>query len=158
MTRSLALPAAAAACIATAASPTLRADGVVLVGPVHCRFELPTGWSPDTRWSGACRDGLAQGRGVLREFDRQRVRRFYFGAVDGGRLQLGAIDLGGGWRAGRFERGQVIADGDRNTLIRAFDEASAAARELADAHRAAGRTASARFYEDKSRRLAEQLD
>lgn len=131
-----------------------------------CRFELPQsagGWDGrPVRWHGPCPDGVAQGRGVLRAAapagaPRQPVL-LYFGTMAQGRLALGAVDLPEGYVAGRFEGGRAVQDGDRNTLIAAFREASAAAQAAADGYRAAGNLGSARWYAAKAKELASQLD
>ncbi|MFY9514580.1 MAG: hypothetical protein WAQ05_26735, partial [Rubrivivax sp.] len=114
---------------------------------------------PDLRWSGPCRDGAANGRGVLRAYAGGRVVRLFYGRLQAGRLELGAVELDGGYAAGRFDdQGRVVSDGERNTLILAFGEASAAAREMAERFRGQGNAASARFYDDRARQLALQLD
>lgn len=119
----------------------------------------PAGWPQrDVRWSGACVDRLADGRGVLRAYEAGLVQRSFYGRLEAGRPVLGAVELEGGFQAGRFQDGRVARDGERNTLIQAFDEAAAAARELATFYRRAGNAASARHYTDKARQLAQQMD
>lgn len=149
----------AALCIAGAGTSAAAADASVMIGPADCRFAVPSGWSPrDVRWTGSCHDGLAEGRGVLREFVGATVARLFFGSLRAGQPALGVIEQADGFVAGRFEAGQAVRDGDRNTLIRAFDEGSAAAEQVAEAYRRAGNLGSARFYSDKARQLAQQMD
>lgn len=150
----------AALCLAPAAAQATPADNAaVLVGPAACRIGVPAGWSPrDLRWSGACRDGRAEGRGVLREFVAGKVARIFFGRLLAGQAQLGVIEQPDGYVAGRFVSGQALRDGDRNTLIDAFEEARAAAEQLAEAYQRAGNAPSARFYREKARQLARQMD
>ena len=140
-------------------SPAPANDDAPTAGPARCRFAVPEGWSAaGMRWSGHCRAGLAQGRGVLRQYDGSRVARSYFGVLRSGLPALGVVELPDGFIAGRFEYGKAVNDGDRNTTIHAFDEAAAAARQLAAGYRRAGNAPSARFYEDKAKQLADQLD
>lgn len=131
-------------------------------GPGPCRWATPQPWPEGVvnRWSGVCAGGQAQGRGVLRALRGARVVQAFYGRYEAGRPVLGAVEVeGGGFRAGRFGAdGQVVADGERNTAIQAFDEAAAAARAMASALRRSGNAASARYYEAKARQLAEQLD
>lgn len=149
----------AAICVAGAWMAVAAADATVMIGPAGCRFAVPGGWSPrDIRWTGSCQHGLAEGRGVLREFVDGKVARLFFGSLQAGQPALGVIEQADGFIAGRFEAGQAVRDGDRNTLIQAFDEASAAAGQVAEAYRAAGNLGSARFYSDKARQLAQQMD
>jgi hypothetical protein len=110
------------------------------------------------RWTGDCRHGFAHGNGVLREFVGGKVARIFFGTLTDGQPALGAIEVEGGYVAGRFEGGRAVNDGDRNTLIRAFREASAAAAKVAERYRKAGNTGSAGFYQAKAKQLAEQMD
>lgn len=144
----------------------LALAALVLCGPAltasarGCGITAPGDWPwQDLRWSGRCRDGLADGRGVLRAYDRGHVVRLFYGRLKAGRLDVGAVEMAGGYVAGRFDnQGHVIRDGDRNTLIQAFDEASAAAHEMAERFRALGNGASARFYDERARGLAQQVD
>lgn len=134
------------------------ADGMALAGASRCRFVPLEGWLPDVRWNGACRDGRAEGLGTLREIRAGKVTRIFFGRLEKGEPRLGAIEQPDGYKAGRFEAGRVVGDGDRNVLIEAFDEASKAARHVADVYEKGGNAGSARLYRDKARKLAEQLD
>ncbi len=151
--------AAATAALWAAAAVPAAADPAPMAGPAHCRFFVPEGWAPrDVRWSGACRSGLADGRGTLRAYADGRVVRIFFGRLDAGWPVLGVIERTDGYLAGRFDAGKAVNDGDRNTLIQAFDEASAAALQMAAAFRQAGNTASALYYEGKAKQLAQQID
>jgi hypothetical protein len=111
------------------------------------------------RWSGACKDGQAQGLGVLRALRGNQVVQAFYGRYEAGRAVLGAVEVEGGYRAGRFATdGRVVADGDRDTAIKAFEAAAAAARGMATDLRRSGNATSAGFYEAKARQLSEQLD
>jgi len=126
-----------------------------------CRWDTPKPWPEgvSNRWSGACKDGQAQGLGVMRAIRGNQVVQTFYGRYEAGRAVLGAVELEGGYRAGRFAAdGRVMADGDRDTAIKAFEEAAAAAKSMAADQRRKGNAASARFYEAKARKLAEQLD
>ena len=126
-----------------------------------CRCATPQPWpnAVANRWSGTCKAGQAQGRGVLRALRAGQLVQAFYGHYQAGQPMLGVVEVEGGFRAGRFGAdGQVVADGDRNTAIRAFNEGAAAARALATSLRKARNAASARFYEAKARQLAEQLD
>ena len=126
----------------------------------RCRFAVPATWDArQVRWSGDCRDGLAQGLGVLRLLQGNQVRQVFYGRLKDGRPLQGAIEVDGGWRAGRFDaQGAVVQDGERNTLIEAFDTASQAARQAAQRFQAGGNPASARLYRQKAEQLAKQMD
>ena len=151
-----------ALCLASLAGlPSAHASGeAALQGPARCRFAPPANWlQADVRWAGACSKArLAEGRGVLRAYAGKRVVNTFYGRLKAGQPDLGAVEVEGGWLAGRFQDGKPLNDGDRNTLIQAFDEASAAARTLAAGYRKAGNAASARHYQDKAAQLARQLD
>ena len=152
-----ALHVSCAADVAAPAAPA--APEAPLAGPAHCRFVVPEGLVPgDVRWSGACRAGLAEGIGVLRQYRQATVERIFYGRLDAGRPVIGVVDLGDGFMAGRFDDGRLVRDADRDTLIEAFDTASEAARQMAERFRRAGNAASVRFYDDKARQLARQLD
>lgn len=135
------------------------ADGVPMVGKADCRFEVPGGWpGADVRWTGSCKAGRAEGLGVLRQFSAGRVQRLYFGRLVAGRLNLGVIEQDDGYVAGQFAAAKVVAGADRNTLIKAFDEASAAATAVAENYLREGNAASAKYYQERAKQLAEQLD
>ena len=71
-------------------------------GPADCRFVVPAGWDGRwARWTGECREGFAQGSGVLREFVAGKVTRMFFGTLAAGQPTLGAIEVDGGYLAGR---------------------------------------------------------
>lgn len=133
----------------------------VQAGAPACEWSTPRPWPEGVanRWSGPCKAGRAQGLGVLRALQGPTVVQAFYGRYDAGRPVLGAVEVEGGFRAGRFAaNGEVVADGDRNTAIKAFDTAAAAARSMAAMQRRAGNLASARYYAAKARQLAEQLD
>lgn len=124
-------------------------------------MQLPQPWPVGTanRWSGACQAGQAQGLGVLRALRGTRVEQVFYGRYEDGKPVLGAVEVEGGFRAGRFAAdGGVVADGDRDAAIEAFDTAAAAARAMAAGLHRAGRAASARYYAAKAEQLARQLD
>lgn len=121
-----------------------------------CRIEAPDGLAP--QWHGACRDGLAEGRGVVRLFAAGQFRSAFFGTVAGGRWRFGVHATDTGYAAGAFEAAAPLPSEDRNTLIRAFDEAAAAAEDLAETFARAGNAASATHYRDVAARLAGQMD
>jgi hypothetical protein len=159
--RVAAIVAASVATLLAAAGlpPAQAADPAPMAGPASCRFRVPEGWPlRPVRWSGSCHAGLAEGGGTLRLYRDGRVARVFYGLLEQGQPTLGVIEQPGGFVAGHFEAGKVVADGERNTLIQAFDTASEAARQLAETYRLAGNAASARFYQDKARQLAQQMD
>ncbi len=140
-----------------ASAPTASAPA--LSGPARCRFAVPDGWDArNVRWTGDCRNGLAQGLGTLRLVKGNQVLQVFYGRVKDGQPVLGAIELEGGYKAGRFEQGRVVPDGERNSLIQAFEAASAAAAQVAQHYQAGGNPASARLYRQKAARLAQQMD
>lgn len=147
--------------LATTATATLAQApaSAGLAGPAHCRFAAPAGWDTrQVRWTGDCRAGLAQGLGTLRAMQGNKVVRTFYGRLKDGQPVLGVIERDGGFQAGRFEGGAVVQDGERNTLIQAFDEARAAADAVALRHQASGNPASARYYRQKAAQLASQID
>src|SRR5262245_5416622 len=124
-----------------------------------CVFTAPTGWNQiATRWDGACKDGHAEGLGVLKEYQQQKVVRFFFGRLEQGELKLGVIDQPEGFVAGAFEKGAPVPSEDRQRAIDAFAEGEKAANEAAGRFNKAGNAASAKFYAAKAKELRDQLD
>ena len=124
-----------------------------------CAFNVPDGWNQSsTRWDGDCRAGHADGLGILKEFSDQKVKRFFFGRLKDGDLELGVIDQAEGYTAGRFANGHLVPSEDRQSVVSAFAEAEKAASQAASRFSKAGNQASARFYEGKAKELREQMD
>jgi len=124
-----------------------------------CVFTAPAGWNQTaTRWDGACHDGHAEGLGVLKEYQQQKVVRFFFGRLEHGELKLGVIDQPEGFVAGQFAKGAPLPSDDAQRTVDAFAEAEKAATEVASRFSKAGKSASAKFYTAKAKELREQLD
>jgi len=124
-----------------------------------CAFTAPAGWSQTaTRWDGECRDGHADGLGVLKEYQQQKVVRFFFGRLEHGELKLGVIDQAEGFVAALFANGKPLPSEDAQRTVDAFAEAEKAANEAASRFSKAGQQASAKFYTAKAKELREQLD
>lgn len=138
---------------------SIAAASTDAAGSIGCRFERPAGWTePSLRWTGACVDGHAHGLGVLRAYAGHRASRLFFGRLQAGRLLIGVVDLPEGYVAGEFRDGRALDTDDRNLILKAFNEAQAAARLAADHFSQAGNAASASYYRDKARQLAQQMD
>lgn len=149
----------AAGWVAGAAAVAQAPPPLTTAGSADCRFGVPQGMpAADLRWSGNCRAGWADGRGILRAYEHGKVVRIFYGRLEAGQAVLGVIERDDGYQAGRFEAGARVDDGDRNTLVQAFDEASAAASQVAAGYRKSGNAASARYYRWKARQLSQQMD
>ena len=124
-----------------------------------CVFSAPAGWNQTTtRWDGACRDGHADGLGVLKDYQQAKVVRFFFGRLEHGELKLGVIDQPQGFIAAEFAKGEAVPSEDPQRTVSAFAEAEKAANEAASRFSKAGKEASAKFYAAKAKALREQLD
>lgn len=125
-----------------------------------CTFTTPAGWNQaGTSWVGACRDGRADGLGVLREVDdKKSVQRTFFGRLKQGALELGAIEQAGGYVAGTFKDGKPVPSDEQQPTIDGFREAEKAAKQISDTFRKSGDKASARLYKTKAKQLGEQIE
>lgn len=124
-----------------------------------CTFHAPDGWNQSTtRWDGECRADYADGLGILKEYDKNQVARFFFGRIRKGELDLGVIEEAGGYIAGQFAQGRVLASEDPQRFVSAFAVAEKAATLAAGRFRKAGNKTSATFYEAKAKQLREQMD
>ena len=111
------------------------------------------------RWDGGCKDGKANGSGVLRAYAKPPAATgIFYGQMQGGEMALGVMEIPDGYRAGRFIQGKLQADAERNTLIKAFEVASQAAKDFSARLLKAGNASSAKFYLAKSTELAQQMD
>jgi hypothetical protein len=160
-------PASAPPVASAAADSDAGASGARREGQPDCRFERPTAWtSGHLSWLGSCRNGYAQGNGVIvREFDQDLglEPKHFYGRLQDGYLSVGVLEGPGGYRAGTWVRGALapaLPDdmAQRNVQINAFDVAAAAATAVSESFANQGDAKSSRFYSDKARQLAEQID
>lgn len=120
----------------------------------------PEGWAgPAARWDGSCSGTMAEGLGVLKEYQGAAVRRIFFGRAEKGELALGVVDIPDeGYAAGRFDHGKLVPTDDRKVILAAFDAAAQAASRAAEGFDKAGNAESAKFYRAKAKALREQMD
>lgn len=110
-------------------------------------------------WDGPCKNGKADGTGVLKAYSKAKDSpEIFYGQVLAGALHFGVLEIAGGYQAGPFVDGVVQDNIERNQLIQAFDVGSAAALAYSERLQKAGNVTSARWYAKKARSLAEQLD
>lgn len=145
-------------CLIALTVSAARADTLTLDVASGCRFLPPADWPARVNWIGDCRDGLAEGLGVLKASEVGEVVAFFFGRMEHGRPSEGALEGGGGRMAGRFVDGRIAVGGDRNDLIRAFDVAGAGAEAAAALFARMGNQPSSDFYRRKARQMREQMD
>ncbi len=149
---------------------TLLAIGILAVAPAlsaaptkagraDCQFTVPAEWQDSSViWDGACTAGKANGQGVLRGYRKEASTRLFFGQMKQGELSFGVVDDDGGYMAGEFVDGVVVSNPERNTAIKAFRSASAAARAMGQRLKQANKADSAAFYLRKAQQLEEQMD
>ena len=158
------------ACLAGLAPTISSADassGPVMVGQPACRVEKPTDWGADGtfRWIGRCRNGLAEGHGVLRNSSSGEAEVLLFlGDVRAGRLRSGVLASSqlAGFSGGRWKDGAIVEPDDE---LKRQNDWRAALMAAADAATQAGRTfqrehkdASATYYLTLAKTLRNQLD
>lgn len=123
-----------------------------------CAFVAPAVFSGRvSHWIGGCRRGQAHGRGALRAYVGERVVQIFFGTMEDGQPKLGVIDEFGSFVYGDFVNGKATDNGEYADMLRAFEEAIAAAREVSAAFHEAGNEASADFYAKRAANLEQQL-
>lgn len=134
--------------------------GPLLVDRVSgCQLRLGTALPGNTaHWTGPCRNGLADGLGLLRVYGRRdgaaAISATFYGEMVAGSIVFGVVDTGEGYLAGRFEDGRFQDSDDFNTRLRAFRTASSAARAASARFAQDGNANSAAYY----RRMAARLD
>lgn len=130
-----------------------------IAGRKDCQFVPPAGWHDRVIiWDGACQSGKAHGQGVLRAYQKHTTTLIFFGNLEHGELSLGVIDNGEGYIAGQFSQGRLLPDAERNVIIHAFRNASAAAKAYSQRLIQAGNKLSAAFYLKKAEELDQQMD
>lgn len=110
-------------------------------------------------WQGACLNGKAEGKGIVKIYPSSRTTTdLFLGEVKQGLPVFGVYQGAGGFIAGAFQQGQIVADQDRNQLIQAFQLAAEIALSYSRELKQQGNELSARFYESKARQLRQQMD
>lgn len=125
----------------------------------QCAFVAPRslGTAP-VFWTGECKAGKAEGKGMLRARQGSIAGPAFFGELRGGVPVMGAVDLDGGYRAGRFMDSDIgTEDGDRQTSDDAIALAMGVARSISETFASAGNAASAKHYADVAARFEQQL-
>jgi hypothetical protein len=160
--------AAAATVAASAAAPTLadKAGDRRTAGRPGCRFERPGVWpvgSGSVSWIGGCRNGFADGSGVILEVVEGAEPERFYGRVRDGYLSVGVLQTPSGFMAGAWANGALantLADdvAQRNTVIAAFRAAAKAATSLSKSFTKKADANSSRFYAKQAELLREQMD
>nr|WP_246806370.1 hypothetical protein [Rhizobium lusitanum] len=127
----------------------------------HCKFVAPASLaSGPTFWVGDCPDGKASGTGMLRRRDGNRVGVAFLGKMKDGIPEIGVVDLGDGYRAGKFESGDIGGQSDLDPQIRidSFRAAAEAARLVSVRYKTEHKDASVQFYQTLAKTLEAQLE
>jgi len=95
-------------------------------------------------------------------FEGGEPERFY-GRLDSGAPNIGVLQTYGGFMAGRWNHGSVVADlpddmAQRNVVIDAFREAANAAAAASKSFAKKGDADASRFYATQARQLRDQMD
>lgn len=127
----------------------------------HCKFVAPASLtSGPTFWVGDCANGKASGTGMLRRRDGDRVGVAFLGKMADGIPQIGVVDLGDGYRAGKFESGDIGGQSDLDPQVRidSFRVAVEAARLVSVKYKAEHKDASTQFYQALAETLEAQIE
>ncbi|WP_348649747.1 hypothetical protein [Rhizobium sp. BK602] len=127
----------------------------------HCSFVAPASLtSGPTFWTGACTDGKASGMGMLRRRDGDHAGFAFFGRMRGGLPQIGVVDLGDGYRAGPFDKGDIGGEAELEPQVRidAFRAAAEAARLVSTKFAAEKNAASAQHYQALAKTFELQIE
>lgn len=114
-------------------------------------------------WLGGCQKGFAEGSGVIvNVFDGAEPERFY-GQLESGSPSIGVLQTSGGYMAGRWSHGNVVADlrddvAQRNVVIDAFRAAENAATAASQSFAKKGDAEASSFYATQARLLRDQMD
>ncbi|MEQ1636218.1 MAG: hypothetical protein ABL903_05965 [Methylococcales bacterium] len=130
-----------------------------LAGKKDCQFFSPAEWGDSlVTWHGQCQGGKAHGLGVLRAYRKEANTLLFLGTLEQGELSLGVIDGVEGYIAGQFAQGKLLPEVERNVIISAFRNASAAAKAYSQRLKQSGNVRSAEFYLKKAQELERQMD
>lgn len=167
LTIAVALPLACLTALAPAVCSADASSGPTMVGQAGCRIEKPADWGMEGtfRWIGRCSNGLADGRGVLRNSSSGDAEVLLFlGDVRAGRLRSGVLASSevAGFSGGKWKDGTVVDSDDalhhqnewRSALVAAADAATRTARSFQREQN----DASAKYYKTLAGTLRNQLD
>lgn len=127
----------------------------------QCAFVLPASMTEGPAfWTGACIDGKASGIGMLRRRDGGRAGAAFLGKMKNGLPDIGVVDLGDGYRAGRFSNGDIGGEAELEPQVRidAFRIATDAARQVSAKYAAEKNEASAQLYGTMAETLEAQIE
>lgn len=139
-----------------------NAAAQTISGPSDCRFHVPDTWQQrNVQWDGPCKNGWAEGDGVLRAYPKtgsaDKVTRLFLGRMTQGDMRFGVREGEGGYYAGNFRDGALLTGDSRQEITDAFTLAGKVARERARKLQAAGNQVSARYYLNKAEQLEAQM-
>ncbi|WP_432725863.1 hypothetical protein [Variovorax sp. W6] len=125
-----------------------------------CRFVAPASLeTAPTYWTGACPAGKASGVGMLRARVGANAGYAFYGELRDGIPVIGAVDLEGGFRVGRFVAGDIGArDTEWQERHDGFETALRAARAVSAHYAGQKNAASARYYTSIAKKLETQLE
>lgn len=97
---------------------------------------------------------------MLRRRDGDRVGLAFFGKMKDGIPHIGVVDLGDGYRAGNFDRGDIGAQAESDPQVRidAFRAAIEAARLVSLKYKVEHKDTSAQFYETLAKTFEAQIE
>jgi len=156
--RSEPVPAAAKAAPSPEPQANAAADAPAAGGA--CAFDEPQFFGGlRAKWEGGCDDSKANGRGVLRSFNGNKVAATFYGTMERGNPKLGVVEDRDGLIIGRFAPGGKPIDSDEfKDRLDGVNEAVAAATQIKESYERAGNKASAAFYAKKVKMLDKQIE
>jgi len=150
--------------VASASAPPAATQDQPVDGQPSCRFQRPAVWvGGRAEWLGGCQKGFADGSGVIvNRVEGAEPERFY-GQLESGSPSFGVLQTSGGFMAGRWHHGTLVAPlpddmAQRNVLIDAFRVAADAATAASNAFAKKGDAESSKFYATQARTLDDQMD
>ncbi len=140
-------------------SSWLASVSLISEAQAKCQVDSPYWRNMMHSWQGACVNGKAEGKGIVKIYPSSRTTTdLFLGEVKQGLPLFGVYEGADGFIAGTFQQGQIVAEQDRNQLIEAFQLAADIAQSYSRELKQQGNMPSARFYENKARQLQQQMD
>jgi len=133
-------------------------------GQAACRFLRLQLWTAGrTEWLGGCHRGFAEGGGVIVNVVAGAQPERFYGQLDAGSPSVGVLHTAGGFMAGRWHGGVLVAAlpddmAQRNVLIEAFRVAADAAAATSKSFADKGNAEASSFYATQARLLRDQMD
>jgi hypothetical protein len=109
-------------------------------------------------WIGDCKNGKADGIGVIRIDHGNQVYSFFYGKLVDGKATIGTIEHATGFMVGKFQDGKIMETDDPQIVLESFRVGAQAAEKVSQNFASVRNTPSANYYKRKAELLWNQIE